>query len=58
MLTEKERMAFDALKSARAAFKVEYDKDGSVQSVSYGSEALRPLIVELDNAIANLEAAD
>lgn len=46
-----------ALKEARGAFSVEYAEDGSVLSVGYDSEALRPLIALLDRAIASAESS-
>lgn len=41
----------EALQAARSTFAVEHI-DGSRASISYDSEALRPLIVMLDSAIA------
>lgn len=40
------------LTSVRARFNVEYSHEGNVVAVGYGSDALRPLITELDTALA------
>lgn len=47
----RESELLDVIRRARAAFDVEYI-DGRPASVSYGSEALRPMIAALDAALA------